>query len=323
MSEKNEIERRALVLGIAISGFGGAAYAQSTSKILEELARAALARNGGAPTTPTTSGTTNGASVLGSLSFSDADGGLREALGSAAISTALRLGRLDGYWADGKVRIPLPSPLSSLQARLKPLRLSTPLDNFQMRLNRAAEAAAPRAGAIFTDTIKSLTITDAIQLVRGGETAGTDMLKSRATTQLTTLMTPPMAQAVETSGAGAALDRITARYGNEIGRLGGLSSMARYAPEALNASPSVAATSGPLIFGAGGTQSVPSSPTPNATTPATTSAPPSSLKAQLVGFAVSKALDGLFLYIGDEERAIRRDPAKRTSDLLRRVFGRL
>jgi Protein of unknown function (DUF4197) len=332
MSSENETQRRAFLWGLIAASFGGAAAAQSNAKILEDLARAALARGAGTPasgTSPTPTGGVRGG--LG-LSLGDADGGIRQALGSAALASALRLGRLDGYWADGKVRIPLPDPLNSLQSRLKPLRLSTPLDNFQMRLNRAAETAAPRAGAIFTDTIKSLTISDAIQIVRGGDTAGTDMLKSRATTQLTTLLTPPMASAVDSSGAGAALDRINARYSREIASLGGLSGLAGYGrstPATTNATPSApssapAAASGPLIFGAGATPASTTSPIPASTgvTPAA-SGQANSLKTQMIGFAVAKALDGLFFYVGEEERAIRSDPAKRTTDLLRRVFGGL
>ncbi len=313
MSFGNETERRGVLLGLIASSFGGAAFAQSTSKILEDLARAAVARSGAAPATASPTGVRSGP-----LSLSEADGGIREALGAAALASALRLGRLDGYWADGKVRIPLPRPLDGLQARLKPLSLSTPLDNFQMRLNRAAETAAPQAGTIFMDTIKSLTISDAIQIVRGGDTAGTDMLKARATTQLTTLMTPPMAQAVDSSGAGAALDRINARYGREIARMGGLSGLAGYevSVPATTATPAATA-SGPLIFGAGASPA----PAPTKATPAAAPAQPNSLKNQMIGFAVSKALDGLFFYVGEEERAIRRDPAKRTTDLLRRVFG--
>jgi hypothetical protein len=44
-------------------------------------------------------------------------------------------------------------------------------------------------------------------------------------------------------------------------------------------------------------------------------------RKDLTDFAVQKTLDGAFSYIAEEERSIRRDPAKRTTDLLRRVFG--
>ena len=45
--------------------------------------------------------------------------------------------------------------------------------------------------------------------------------------------------------------------------------------------------------------------------------------ATLTDFAVGKALDGLFFYVGEEERAIRTDPVKRTTDLLKKTFGGL
>jgi Protein of unknown function (DUF4197) len=41
----------------------------------------------------------------------------------------------------------------------------------------------------------------------------------------------------------------------------------------------------------------------------------------LTDFTVSKALDGLFHYMATEEEAIRSNPAARTTDLLKKVFG--
>ncbi|MBN2353793.1 MAG: DUF4197 domain-containing protein [Spirochaetales bacterium] len=38
-------------------------------------------------------------------------------------------------------------------------------------------------------------------------------------------------------------------------------------------------------------------------------------------YVTDKALDGLFLMLADEEKKIRKDPAARVTDLLRRVFG--
>ena len=39
-------------------------------------------------------------------------------------------------------------------------------------------------------------------------------------------------------------------------------------------------------------------------------------------YVTRKALDGLFLVVGEEERKIRRDPLARSTDLLKKVFGR-
>jgi hypothetical protein len=41
----------------------------------------------------------------------------------------------------------------------------------------------------------------------------------------------------------------------------------------------------------------------------------------LDGYVTSKALDGLFIMVADEEKRIRQDPAARTTDLMKQVFG--
>lgn len=45
------------------------------------------------------------------------------------------------------------------------------------------------------------------------------------------------------------------------------------------------------------------------------------LRTEVISFSTTKALDGCFFFISEEERAIRRDPWRRTTDILRRVFG--
>jgi hypothetical protein len=44
-------------------------------------------------------------------------------------------------------------------------------------------------------------------------------------------------------------------------------------------------------------------------------------KANLTGYVVEKGMDGIFLYLGKEEAAIRDNPAKRSTELLKKVFG--
>ena len=45
------------------------------------------------------------------------------------------------------------------------------------------------------------------------------------------------------------------------------------------------------------------------------------LDADLTGYVVDEATDGIFLYLAEEEKAIRENPLKRTSEILQRVFG--
>jgi len=46
------------------------------------------------------------------------------------------------------------------------------------------------------------------------------------------------------------------------------------------------------------------------------------VKANLTDQAVKLAMDGVFYYLAKEEAAIRNNPAKRTTDLLAKVFSR-
>lgn len=203
--------------------------------------------------------------LLESLTQGDASRGIKEALSLAATRSTDRLGRVDGFFADPRVHIPLPTRFAQVQRTLRGMGLSAPLDDLELRMNRAAETAMPEARRLFVDVVRSITIADAIQIVRGGDTAATAFLRGRTEPRLNTLLTPPMTRTLREAGAFTALD-FAAR---EVG-MGGMST---------------------------------------------------SLRNDVTRFAVTKALDGAFLYVAEEERAIRRDPVRRTSDILRRVFG--
>ena len=45
------------------------------------------------------------------------------------------------------------------------------------------------------------------------------------------------------------------------------------------------------------------------------------VKANLNNYVVDKAMDGIFYYVAQEEAAIRTNPAKRTTEILKTVFG--
>lgn len=202
---------------------------------------------------------------FGRITQREAARGISEALGLAATRATDKLGRHNGFFSDPQVRIPLPQQWVGVQRSLRPLGLAGPLDDLELRINRAAEEAMPEAGRIFMGVIRSITITDAIAIVRGGDDAATQFLRGRSQTRLTTLLTPPMRRTLEESGAFRLLDSVAGQFS--------LRSVSR------------------------------------------------SLRGDVTDFAVGKALDGGFHYIAQEERAIRRDPLRRTSDILRRVFG--
>jgi hypothetical protein len=203
--------------------------------------------------------------LLDSLTQTDARRGLRDALGLAATNATTQLGRENGFWGDRRVRIPLPGILGQTQRTLSGFGMSRPLDELQENLNHAAETTMPQAGRLFTDAVRSITIADAIDIVRGGDDSATQYLRGRTATRLTSLLRPPMTQALTNSGAFSLL-RSALR---EVG----LSSMT------------------------------------------------GDMRTEVINFSTEKALDGCFYFIAEEERAIRNDPVRRTTDILRRVFG--
>ena len=200
------------------------------------------------------------------LSDKVAQDGLRQMLTQGAAAAVTQVSRTDGYWGDPAIRIPLPKPMANMQKLLKPLGKSGLFDDLHLRMNRAAETAAPVAKGLFLDAITSMTIKDAAGIIRGSNTAGTDYLQRTTTPRLTTAFTPPMESAMQATGAVDYLDRAIKRN-----NLQGIVK--------------------------------------------------TDAKTYLGTYAVGLALDGLFHYVGAEEIAIRRDPTKRATDLLRSLFG--
>ena len=45
------------------------------------------------------------------------------------------------------------------------------------------------------------------------------------------------------------------------------------------------------------------------------------VKADLTSYVVDRGIDGIFLYLAEQEKQIRQDPVRQTTDLLKKVFG--
>lgn len=200
-----------------------------------------------------------------SLSKGDVTSGLKEALTVASDIAGKRLAVKDGYFGDPAVRIPLPGVLGDAQKRLQPFGMSGPLDDLQVKVNRAAESATPTAKKLVVDAVKSMTFDDAMGVLRGGDTAATDFLRKKTETGLRKAFRPYFEDALKTSGALTAVDGVVAKYGAGLVK--------------------------------------------------------TDARTWLADNATTGALNGLFYYVAREEQAIRRDPVKRTTSLLRKVFG--
>lgn len=233
------------------------------------LSGAALA---GCQTTMNTGGLSLSSPILGGgasrpLTDYEIGNGLKEALRVGTQRVVAQVGVVDGYNADPLIHIPLPEDLRKVHNTLDKIGLGGMTSDLELKLNRAAERAAPEAKEVFWNAIAQMTLDDVRGIWQGPDDAATQYFRGKMTTPLTERFTPIVTDSMSEVGAIRSYDRMMARY-----------------------------------------ESIPFVP---------------DIKADLTHYTVKKGLDGLFTYVAKEEAAIRRNPAKRTTDLLKRVFGAL
>ncbi len=143
-----------------------------------------------------------------SLDSSTAASGLKEALDVGTARAVDLLGVEDGYFGNPEVRIPVPDKLSFLKKTLKFVGKQDLVDEFEVSMNRAAEAAAPLAKAVFVDTIKEMSFADALAIVRGKGHEATDYLREHAGPTLTDQFMPIVSEQMDNVGATQQFDKM-------------------------------------------------------------------------------------------------------------------
>lgn len=113
------------------------------------------------------------------LSETDAASGVRAALERGASAAVGRLGRTDGFLGNQSVRIELPGFLNDGAKLLRATGQRRQIDALVTAMNRAAEAAVPQARALLVGAAKSMSVEDAVQIVRGGDTAVTEFFRRK------------------------------------------------------------------------------------------------------------------------------------------------
>jgi len=205
-----------------------------------------------------------GVGMAGPLTESEIAAGLREALATGTERAVDRIGVTDGFWRNAAINIPLPDQIKKVEKTLRTLGQGRTVDEFHLSLNRAAEAAAPEAAAIFGTAIRGMTLADARQILNGPNNAATEYFRGKTLPTLSARFKPIVTKATASVGA-------TRKYKELAGKV------AKYS---------------------------------------------SGFQLQdLDAYVTDRALAGLFHTLADEELRIRQDPAARTTELLKRVFG--
>jgi len=200
------------------------------------------------------------------LSNADITDGLKDALRVGTERVVSQLGQTNGFSDDELIYIPLPSQLQTAKNVLERIGMGSMMEDLELKLNRAAEAATPKAKVLFWDAIKDMSFEDARQIYNGPDDAATQYLRGKMNTSLAQEMRPLIQRSLSEVGAVQAYERAIGRYEN-----------IPFVPD---------------------------------------------VKANLTNYTVEKGMDGIFYYLAQEEAAIRKDPLKRSTEILRKVFGR-
>jgi len=199
------------------------------------------------------------------LTEKDAADGIREALVKGTGESVSLVSKLNGYFSNPEIKIPFPESARDIESKLRSVGLGSKVDEAILAINRAAEDAAKEAEPIFVTAVKNMSISDAIQIVRGQHDAATTYLSRTTSPELKAKFTPVIK---------ASLDRVNAT---------------KYWAELIHAYNQI-----PFV---------------------------SKQNPDLTAYATDKAITGLFVMIAKEELKIRQNPAARTTELLKKVFG--
>ena len=143
----------------------------------------------------------------------EAASGIRTALERGAASAVELLGRPDGFLGNPQVRIPLPPALEQAAGVLKLMGQQRRVDELVTAMNRAAEAAVPQAKALLLEAVRSMSVQDALDIVRGGDTAVTEFFAGRTRQPLTQRFLPIVTRATEKVALAQSYNELVGRAG--------------------------------------------------------------------------------------------------------------
>ena len=152
---------------------------------------------------------------LSDISNQDATQGIRVALEKGANAAVALLGRPDGFLGNPKVRIPLPGYLEDAAKLLKFTGQGPQVEELVTSMNRAAEAAVPMGRDLLLGAVKSMSVTDAKNILTGGEDSVTRFFADRTRVPLGDKFLPIVTRATDRVG-------LAQRYNAVAGKAAGM-----------------------------------------------------------------------------------------------------
>lgn len=154
---------------------------------------------------------------LNNLSNATVASGLKEALSIGLNDGIKSLSQKNGFYNNSVAKILMPEELQTVEKTLRSLGLGSLADKGVKLLNTAAEDAVSEAAPIFVNALTSMTITDAKDILLGGNNSATNYLKSKTTANLTKAFEPKVEASLGKVGADKVWNNMITKYNTLTG----------------------------------------------------------------------------------------------------------
>ena len=148
------------------------------------------------------------------LSQDEAGMGIKEALTQGVTTAVLNLNKTDGFFGSAFYKVLLPPDAVKIEKTLRTAGMGSQVDKAILAINRGAEDAVAFAKPIFVDAIREMTITDALNILRGNKDAATQYFRQKTTEKLIAAFTPSVQSSLEKVNATKYYGDIVSTYNN-------------------------------------------------------------------------------------------------------------
>ena len=152
------------------------------------------------------------ASSADEMSLDTIVAGLKEALKVGTQQAVAATSKEGGFAKNPLLRLATPPELEPVASRLRTIGLGSLVDNFEAKMNLAAEQASAQATPVFVDAVQQMTFADAKEILNGGQTAATDFFRRTTQARLKAQFEPIVEARLNEVGVVRAYNELVDRY---------------------------------------------------------------------------------------------------------------
>jgi hypothetical protein len=131
------------------------------------------------------------------ITENEAGQGIKEALLQGVTTAVLNLNKTDGFFGSEFYKMLLPEDAKKVEKTLRSLGMGAQVDKAILSINRGAEDAVAFAKPIFIDAIKEMTLTDALNIIRGDKDEATKYFKKKTQDKLIVAFSPSVKSSLD------------------------------------------------------------------------------------------------------------------------------